>query len=127
MQDTPIYNVGLGGDGDEVAAIEDVEREFGVVLPNSDAAHWMTAGDVFASLLNALPANAAEDPQVWNRFTKALAGQSGIEPALVSKASPLLLPQSAFWAGFDTAWAYLVWGVIAAGLFAIGSEFFANC
>jgi hypothetical protein len=49
-------SVGLGGDGDEIAAITDVERALGVKLDYADAPHWRTAGDVFASICKALPA-----------------------------------------------------------------------
>jgi hypothetical protein len=34
----------LGGDGDEVAAIGDVEKEFAVRIDTSGASQWLTAG-----------------------------------------------------------------------------------
>ena len=37
-------SVGLGGDGDEIAAIDDVERAFGVKLDYADVSRWLTAG-----------------------------------------------------------------------------------
>lgn len=126
MDDTLVYDVGLGGDGDEVDAILDVEREFGVSLDYSDAPHWSTAGDVFASLLKVLPINAVEDPVVWARFTDALAGQSGVDPTLVSKDSPLLSPQSLTWVRVETACAYLILGIIVVALLGVAFRFFAD-
>ena len=86
------YSVGLAGDGDEVAAIEDVERVFGVKLDTRDAPRWRTAGDVFRSLRNA----GATDPD-WGLFAEVLAGQTGIESRLLTPESPLLLPASSLW------------------------------
>lgn len=45
-------SVGLGGDGDEIVAVADVERTFGIKLEYAD---WFTAGDLFASVEKALP------------------------------------------------------------------------
>lgn len=39
-KDEMLSSLGLGGDGDEVNAIGDVEREFGVNLDKSDASSW---------------------------------------------------------------------------------------
>lgn len=113
MEEQPCYSVGLGGDGDEIAAIEDVEREFAVELDKRDAPQWGTAGDVFASLMKAVSGDAEHDPSTWDRFTVALTGQTGIDPKLITKNSPLLLPRSAFWARVEEVWAVIVWGVAA--------------
>lgn len=91
------YNVGVAGDGDEVAAICDVECEFGVKLDYSDAPNWRTAGDVFLSLTSALAANDRHSEAVWERFVTSLTGQSGVKPELIKPDSPLLLPPSNFW------------------------------
>lgn len=89
--------VGLAGDGDEIAAIEEVEKAFGVRLNVRDAAGWQTAGDVFASLAKALPQEASTDPTVWERFARALSRETGIDPGTITKDSPLLLPDKGFW------------------------------
>lgn len=122
MDEEPCYNVGLGGDGDEVAAIEDVEEEFGVTLDDRDAPQWLTAGDVFASLLKVLPSNASTDPATWERFAEALSGQTGIDPSLITKSSPLLLPDKGFWGGFKEIWSgcVLVWAALLLALFIFG-------
>jgi hypothetical protein len=83
-------SVGLGGDGDEVVAIERVESEFGVWLGGDDAAGWVTAGDVYASLLKVLPVEARANRNVWERFAAALAHETGVDPARIEESSRLL-------------------------------------
>ena len=99
MEAGPPRCVGLAGDGDEIAAIENVEDVFGVTLDDQDAPLWLTAGDVFASLLKALPPDAAADPTTWRRFAEALAAETGIDPCLITNNSPLLLPDKGTWGG----------------------------
>lgn len=53
LQNLPPATLGLWGDGDEIAAIEEVEERFGVKLDTSTAASWLTVGDVFAALQRA--------------------------------------------------------------------------
>ena len=90
-------SVGLGGDGDEVAAIQSVEAAFGVRLDCSDAPNWRTAGDVYRSLLRALPADEAAGPNIWNRFAKALTRETGVDPKSIQAESTLLAPESPLW------------------------------
>lgn len=104
MEAEPPSCVGLAGDGDEVAAIEHVEEVFGVTLDDQDAPQWKTAGDVFASLLKALPPGAASDVTTWERFAKALAWETGVDPSQITEGSPLLLPDKGFWTGFKEIW-----------------------
>jgi hypothetical protein len=80
--------VGLGGDGDEIDAIRRVEACFGVTLDLSDAATWTTAGDVYQALRRALPADAAEQPDTWIRFAKALAEDTA-DPETIEPGSRL--------------------------------------
>ncbi|RVT40884.1 hypothetical protein [Sphingobium algorifonticola] len=105
-------SVGLGGDGDEIVAIGEVEHAFGVKLDKSHAAQWHTAGDVFASLCQALPSdNCGED--LWPRFAQVLTDQTGVNPKAIEKASPLL-SQSRRWVYVADASA-VVW-IAAAGV-----------
>jgi hypothetical protein len=90
MNDGSPISVGLGAEGDEVAAIQDVERLFGVRLDYNDASSWITAGDVFASLEKALPAKVAATPDAWTRLTECLARHTGIDAARIQPSSPLL-------------------------------------
>lgn len=83
-------SVGLGGDGDEIAAIEAVEREFDVLLIKDDATHWRRAGDLFTSLLNVTPVEKCADRHNWRRFAVALTDESGTDPDLIEPGSPLL-------------------------------------
>jgi hypothetical protein len=96
MNDRIPQSVGLGGDGDEIAAIEDVEKAFGVTLDDADAPHWYTAGDVFASLCKALPAEEGGKPDAWERFTVALSQETGVDPKSIETNSPLL-SQPSLW------------------------------
>ena len=57
-----LARLNLGGDGDEIEAIEQVEREFGIRLDVRDAPNWITVGDVYTSLLRALPEYLAKQP-----------------------------------------------------------------
>lgn len=113
MDDNSSKSVGLGGDGDEIAAIDDVERAFGVKLDYADAPHWLTAGDVFTSLQKALPAEERDEPDLWKRFAVALCGQTGVNSNDIERASPLL-SGSGFWALLADASA-VVWIIAAAG------------
>jgi hypothetical protein len=99
VEEAPCNTVGLVGDGDEISALEEVEREFGVSLRKEDAPHWRTAGDLFASLVRVLPPEVTADRGTWERFTRALCRETGNDPELISKTSPLLLPDRGFWAG----------------------------
>ncbi|MEG3179397.1 hypothetical protein [Sphingomonas sp. LT1P40] len=101
MTDSPVHSVGLGGDGDEIWAIEEVETAFGVKLDDKDAIGWVTAGDVFRSLHKALPSVEMGTPEEWNRFATALARQTGIDPELITPESPLL--------GETRIWRVLAW------------------
>lgn len=84
-------SVGLGGDGDEIAAIEAVEHAFSVRLDDADAPGWRTAGDVYASLLRKLGPDAAADPGNWDRFAAVLARETAIDPGTIEPGSPLLI------------------------------------
>lgn len=112
MSDRAIHSVGLGGDGDEVAAIQDVEDAFGISLDYRDAPNWLTAGDVFASVKGQLSPEVAAEPDMWVRFSKILTQQSGIDPASIEPDSPLLLPHSRLWARVADVSA-IVWGCAA--------------
>jgi hypothetical protein len=90
MDAKAIPDVGLGGDGDEVDAIQNVEAHFGVKLDYGDAPNWRTAGDVYAALLKALPAEPAAKPDVGARFAKILCDESGVDPKTICPESLLL-------------------------------------
>jgi hypothetical protein len=89
-QQDAIMNVGLWGDGDEIAAMKDIEEEFNVRLDYADCSNWHTAGDVYLSLRRVLPVDETANPYVWDRFAKALAKQTGVNPNHIGSESRLL-------------------------------------
>jgi len=110
--------VGLGGDGDEIVAIDEVERAFGIKLDKAHAAQWHTAGDVFISLCQALRADIRDD-DLWSRFTEVLTDQTGVDPKTIEKDSPLL-SRSRLWVHVANASA-AIWIAAALGLLALVS------
>lgn len=125
METRTPQSVGLGGDGDEIEAITDVERAFGVKLDYSKAAQWISAGDVFDSLLAAIPAGERTQPDLWDRFAKALCEITGVNPRNIEPASSLL-SQSRFWPRVADASA-MVWISLMIGLaLAVGIAFFSR-
>lgn len=121
-----IQSVGLGGDGDEIHAIQDVEIEFNAKLDYQDAPKWFTAGDVFASLQRALRPDQAKASDLWDRYAKVLTRQTGVDPVSIEPASPLLSPSSRWWSATADASA-IVWivsallvGTMAAVVFLLG-------
>ena len=89
-------HLGLGGDGDEIGAITQVEQAFGVTLDYSDAGNWSTVGDVYAALLRELSAEEAGRPDVWDRFAKAISHEIGLNPANVGLETGMLA-EDGFW------------------------------
>ena len=85
----PPLSLGLGGDGDEIDAIENVERAFGVRLDYSDARTWLTVGDVFATLKRAL-SDDERDGDHWARFTAAISEETGVDPSRVTESTLLM-------------------------------------
>lgn len=83
-------NVGLGGDGDEIAALRDVEEEFAVKLDYSFADEWTNVGNVWDALLRELPEGASEQPETWTRFKDALCRETGMDPARINLDSGLV-------------------------------------
>ncbi|HEV7288544.1 hypothetical protein [Sphingomonas sp.] len=91
-------SVGFGSDGDEIAAINEIEITFGVTLDYADAPTWQTAGDVFRSLQSRLPADVANTPDTWNRFAAALTHETGVDSTTITPESPLL-DEGSSWRG----------------------------
>lgn len=85
-----LESIGLGGDGDEVDAIAAVERHFGVSLDYGDASGWRTAGDLFASLLKALPADRRDRDDLWPPFAALLCEETGADASRVGPETLLL-------------------------------------
>ena len=112
-------NVGLGGDGDEIAALQEVEEEFGVELDYSDARDWATVGDVYAALLRQLPTEEANEQDVWPRFAKAICRITGTPPSSVSLESGLIA-EDGLWVSVANASAFLWFALAIAGVVGTG-------
>ena len=82
--------LGLWGDGDEIGALRDVERRFGVALDYTRAGDWFTAGDVFSELLKVLPESAAASTDTWRAFAEAISDQTGVNPLRVAPDTRLI-------------------------------------
>lgn len=104
-------SVGLGGDGDEIAAIREVEEEFGVRLDYANAHDWATVEDVYAALRKALPAEEADQQGVWDRFAQALCRETGLSPSNIRLTSELL-SEDGIWVHVANGSAVL-WSAIA--------------
>jgi hypothetical protein len=115
VEDGTFESLGLGGDGDEICAISDVERCFGITLDYSDARRWRTVGDVYSTLEAALPASLRDAPDNWTRFTRAIAGETGVDPTKVGPQTLLLAPGGA--RPWRIMLAIAAIGVLAAAIF----------
>jgi hypothetical protein len=112
-------NVGLGGDGDEIAALQEVEEEFGVKLDYTDARDWTTVGDVYAALLRQLPTAEANEPDVWPRFAKAICCVTGTSASDISLESGLIA-EDGLWVPVTNVSAFFWVALAVAGVVGTG-------
>ncbi|MEN3975943.1 hypothetical protein [Emcibacter sp. SYSU 3D8] len=89
-QNQHLETIGFGGDGDEVDAVLEVERHFGVSFNYADAATWQTAGDVFDALLKALPPDGRDQENLWSTFTKIMCDETGADASRVGSDTLLI-------------------------------------
>jgi hypothetical protein len=102
MTDTPPSSIELVGDGDEIAAIEDVETEFHIKLDPADAPTWITTGDVYRSLNKARSSAGILGEADWNQFAVAICRETGINPVTIGRET-LLLGEPNFWSNVTRA------------------------
>ncbi len=107
-------NVGLSGDGDEIAAVQEIEKEFGVTLDYSGAHGWSTVGDVYDALLKQLSSAEANNPNTWVRFATAICKETGIPPSSISRDSGMIA-EDGMWVHVANA-SKFIWLVIVVGL-----------
>jgi hypothetical protein len=86
-----LEHTGLWGDGDEIEAIELVEKRLNVKLRNEDAAGIWTVGDLWRTLLNSNP-QLNDDRRSWLRFVVALTWYTDVNPRKVGKQTLLIEP-----------------------------------
>lgn len=67
-----IPSIGLGGDGDEIDAIERVEERFGIAFDIEDCERFVTVGDVWRSLQKELGIDDVQAASMWPDFVDAL-------------------------------------------------------
>ena len=87
-----LAHLNLVGDGDEIAAVASVQREFGVTIDTTDAGAWATVGNVFAALLRSIPEYDVRQPSTWRRFCRALAAETDDEPGQIAESTRFLTP-----------------------------------
>jgi hypothetical protein len=92
VKQQPLHSLGLGGDGDELLVIAAVENSFGIELDKTQAHRWHTAGDLFQSLRQALPAHERSRRDLWPRFAAAVAREADVEPDRIGQSTRLLAP-----------------------------------
>ena len=71
-----LASIGLGGDGDEVDAIERVEARFGIAFDFEDCERFVTIDDVWRALLKELRMSAAEAAPLWPDFVRELGDET---------------------------------------------------
>ena len=84
-----LATLGLGGDGDEVCAIEDAFAALGLDVPIKDAVDWVTVGDVWNSVERIAPKIAGSEV-AWDKFRQAICGEACVEWSPVTKETALL-------------------------------------
>lgn len=118
--------LGLASNSDEIAAIAELEAEFGVTIDYADAPQWRTAGDVFQSLLTQLPPGQANDPEIWERFTRALSQATDVDAETITPEIPLADEVQA-WRGLNAlSWMLLLLAIGMALVVILGAILLAR-
>lgn len=87
---TSLGSIGFGGDGDQVDAFLALEHHFGVSIDDAQCGQWRTAGDVFAALLQALPAEQRERDDLWATFANIMCEETGADASRLGRDTLLL-------------------------------------
>ena len=91
------------------SAVKDVENSFRVKLDYSLAGNWITVGDVYAALLDALRNNRS-DAEIWPLFASAICLETEVDPKRIAESTVLLGRRRRGWGPYLIVGA----GVIAA-------------
>lgn len=100
-----LYSIGLGGDGDEVDAVQLVEKRMCLTLDYADAPNWRTAGDLFSALVRARP-ELEGSRTAWRRMSVALCWYTGANPRHVVPAT-ILIDDTTLWQQLRSLWGWL--------------------
>lgn len=87
---TQLESIGFGGDGDQVDAFRALERHFGVSIDDAQCDRWLTAGDVFTALLQALPEEQRDSRHLWPVFAKIMCDETGADASRLGHDTLLL-------------------------------------
>lgn len=87
-----LEHAGFWGDGDEIEALELVEKRLNVKLRDEDAAGISTVGDLWSALLSRNP-HLPNDRRTWLRFVVALAAYTGVNPRKIAEQTLLIEPR----------------------------------
>lgn len=85
-------HAGLWGDGDEVEAIELIERRLCVQLRREEAPSIWTVGDLWDCLLKSNE-NLKDDRRSWIKFVVALTAYPGLDPRQIGRETLLIAPR----------------------------------
>jgi hypothetical protein len=100
-----LYSIGLGGDGDEVDAVQLVERRMHLSLDYADAPNWRTAGDLFNAVVRAKP--ELEGSRIaWRRMSVALCWYTGANLRHVVPTT-ILIDDTTLWQQLTSLWGRL--------------------
>lgn len=86
-----LRSLGLGGDGDEIDAIQRVEREFQINFSSEDWEGFVTVGDVWRALLVRLGLNDEEAAPLRDRFVALLGEETLADDELDKVGSETVL------------------------------------
>jgi hypothetical protein len=84
-------HAGFWGDGDEIEAIELVEKRLEAKLRPEDAAKIWTVGELWYALLES-NSSLEGNRRSWRRFVVALTAHTGINPREISEQTLLIEP-----------------------------------
>jgi hypothetical protein len=87
-----LKHAGFWGDGDEVEAIELIEKRLNVRLRDEDAPNIWTVGNLWMSLLASNP-HLEDSKRNWIRFAVALTAYTGLNPREIDRETLLIEPE----------------------------------
>jgi hypothetical protein len=87
-----LKHAGFWGDGDEIDALELIEKRLNVRLRHEDAPNIRTVGDLWVSLLGS-NAHLEDSKRNWIRFVVGLTAYTGLNPREICRETLLIEPK----------------------------------
>ena len=77
---------------DTVELVMAIEEEFGIDIPNSDAAQLAVLGDMHTYVVRALRQRGGtpDEGQVWERLSAVVVAQLGVRPEQVTRTAHII-------------------------------------